>query len=269
MAYQFPAFWFYHAARAAQNATCIPVSPDSSTYSLFDDRQGEVFAFESESGTSAFMYTDRQLTPEADAVDTVIISGHNWNTFDILVLGVDSSNTGDTIEMLAQNEVTEANGVPIFRTLTPRDTTTYDRVQVQVVTPDGGPPFPELTEMYLTTKHEMARGPEPNWQHPWARTQRQFLSDAGVSSTWATGPNRKRYRLTWRHLYGPDRQIFLDMREQTDGWSRPFWMRPPDSAYPDLLVELDRDSDWVQDFANPLESGTSDRITLPLIEVLG
>ena len=128
---------------------------------------------------------------------------------------------------------------------------------------------PELTELFFTTKRELTRGPEPHWQHPWARTQRQFTSEGGVTSTWITGAARKRYRLTWRALVGADRQVFLDMREQTANWSEPFWFRPPDTTYPTILMELDRDSDWVQDFDSPLDSGTSDAITMPLIEVLG
>jgi hypothetical protein len=59
------------------------------------------------------------------------------------------------------------------------------------------------------------------------------------------------------------------MRAQTDQWSQPFWFLPPDTIYPPLLMELDRDSNWQQDFDDPLTTGTSDAVTMPMIEVLG
>ncbi len=60
----------------------------------------------------------------------------------------------------------------------------------------------------------------------------------------------------------------LDMRTQTADWAFPFWFRPPDTAFPHVFVELDRDATFVQDFDNP-QGGTSDRVTLNMIEVLG
>ena len=241
MAYQAPAFYFYHAARVVQEATSLPAPTGTPEFRLYDDRLGEVFQFEAATTGSCFVYTDRELTAAADAVDTIIITGHNFqsNGLDIKADAVDSSDTGNTTPMLPLTTVTAADRVPIIETLTPRSTSPHDRVQLQI---EGvTTPFPELTEIYWTTKREMVRGPEPGWEHPWVRTQRRFLSDGGVSTTWMTGPARKRFQLTWRYLEGDDRQIFLDMREQTDDWSRPFWFRPPDTTYPTLLVELDRD----------------------------
>jgi hypothetical protein len=222
--------------------------------------------FEGDLTGSVFIDIDRQLTAEADAVDTLIVSGHNWSDDEMTVFALDSSDQGDFEEMRAQTPVAEADGVPIIVSLTPKITNPHDQVRVQVV---GGGAGTEATEIMFTTERELTRGPEPHWQHPWSRTQRQFTSDGGVTSTWITGAARKRYRLTWRALVGADRQVFLDMREQTANWSFPFFFRPPDDTFPTILMELDRDSDWVQDFDSPLDSGTSDAITMPLIEVLG
>jgi hypothetical protein len=260
MSYIAPAFYYYHAAREAQNATFQPASIVGSTFSLFDDRQGEVVASDQTSG-NVFITVDRELTPEADAVDTLIISGHNFAGLNIQVFAIPGG-----VPMYPSTPVAEANGVPIIIPLTPELTSSNSEVQLGIINVSVEP---ELTELTFTTEHALSRGPEPNWQHPWARTQRQFLSEGGVSSTWVTGAARKRFRMTWRHLVGADRQIFLDMREQTAQWSEPFWFRPPDTTYPTALYELDRDSDWVQDFDSPLDSGTSDAITMPLIEVLG
>jgi hypothetical protein len=265
MAYQNPAFYFYHNARESQDARGVPAPTASSGFSLFDDRQGEVFAFEAMGDD--ILLSDRVQNATNDAVDTLIVSGHNWNGLDVRVRALIKGDEGNNPQVMrALATIIEADGVPIIMPLTPALSDPWDEFEIKVEAPAS---LAELTEMMFTTKRELTRGPEPNWQHPWARTQRQFLSEGGVSSTWITGANRKRYRLTWRHLVGADRQVFLDLREQSDGWSRPFFFRPPDDTYDTILMELDRDSDWVQDFDSPLDSGTSDAITMPLIEVLG
>ena len=263
MAYQNPAFYFYHAAREAQDATFNPAGITGDVHSLWDDRQGEVVA--STNTGNVFIDVDRELTPEADAVDTMIVSGHNFAGLNIQVFAVPSGGGGG-VPMYPSTPVAEANGVPIIVDLTPEPTSTNDSIQLGII---SSTTEPELTELMFTTKRELTRGPIPGWQHPWQRTQRQFTSEGGVTSTWLLGAARKRFRLTWRHLVGADRQVFLDMREQTAQWSQPFWFRPPDTTYETALYELDRDSDWQQDFDSPLDSGTSDAITMPLIEVLG
>jgi hypothetical protein len=264
MAYQNPAFYFQHAARVAQNADATPQPADATAeFNLFDDRQGEPLTFES--GPGVDVQTERVDTPAANAIDTMIVSGHNWNGLDLDIIATEVGG-GSPNPLLTGSTVTEADGVPIFREFAAAPISVWPVLKVQLLLGDTGT---ELTEIWWTQKRELTRGPEPHWDHSWRREQHQFTSQSGVTSTWLTGANRKRYSMTWRHLVGADRQVFLDLREQTDGWSRPFWMRPPDTIYPTLLMELDRDSDWRQDFDSPLDSGTSDAITMPLIEVLG
>jgi hypothetical protein len=231
---------------------------------MFDDRQGEVVTFTNTG--DVFVNVDRELTAEADAVDTMIISGHNFAGLNIQVFAVESGGGGTPVAMYPNTPVAEANGVPIIIPLTPVSTSPNDSVQLGIV---GTVSPAELTELTITTERTLTRGPVPRWTHPWRRTQEQFTSSAGVTSTWLTGAARKTWRITWRVLSGADRQVFLDLREQTNQWASPFWFRPPDSAYPTALYELDRDSDWQQDLDSPLDSGTADQITMPMIEVLG
>lgn len=269
MAYRAPSFYFYHGLREALSVT-LDAANLNSKFPLFDSRQGELFAFTTnyDAADVKFIDVERPNTPEADAIDTIIISGHNL--FDAQ-LDVFTSPTVQTMLPGGLFPITTANGVPLFVTLTPVDVLP-DSETVRIRFTKGnqaGTNIPEMTEIFLTTKRTMTRGPEPNWDHPWRRQQRRFVNDAGVSSTWLLGAARKSFTLTWRHLAGADRQIFLDMRVQTDDWSEPFWFEPPDDIYPPLLMEVDRDSEWSQDFDSPLDSGTSDAITMPLIEVTG
>lgn len=267
MAYQAPAFYFYHGAREALSV--VATGESAVPFEIHDGRQGEPFIFSTDIGTSDKQFViERPDTPEADAIDNLIVSGHNWLG---MVINVETSPT--VVDLLSPNHtVVEADGTPIFVPFTATQDVLPDHENLVMDLLQGaaaGGVIPEVTEMFFTTKRTMSRGPEPNWDHPWVRAQRNFVNDSGVSSVWAKGAARKRFRLTWRHLFGDDRQIFLDMREQTNNWSEPFWFLPPDDIYDPLLVELERDSDWQQDFANPLDTGTSDAITLPLIEVTG
>jgi hypothetical protein len=267
MAYQNPAFYFYHSARESQDASGVPAPSATSPYSIFDDRQGEVFTFEGQVGGFVEINSQRPQTAEASLVDTLIISGHNWDGLQMLAQANDTTGGGGTVGVISLQTISVPNGEPIFLDASPTDALIHDQLEIDVF--ETSAPWPELTEMWWTQKRELTRGPVPGWDHSWARTQHQFTSQSGVTSTWLTGANRKRFRMTWRALSGDDRQVFLDMREQTDGWSRPFWMRPPDDIYETRLYELDRDSDWQQDLDDPLTSGTADQITMPMIEVLG
>ena len=293
MAYQNPAFYFYHLAR--DGAVSVINFPDNgtSTHPYYDNRMGELYKRTTSIGTTTNTlrmtvnitnFTEDRY-PEIWALDTVIMGptnlggsggqgGNRLNAFtndgDIRDIMVDPTYTEDmngTIQMfpLKPGWAATSEGESFNRI----DLNTNTNTQSAGEPTDGGYIVAEYGEVWFTAKREMSRGPEPNWRHPWRRSQRRFVNDAGVSSTWLTGPARKTYRLTWRHLYGADRQIMLDMKEQTADWSYPFFFSPPDDAYPLVLVELDRDGDWEQDFLDPLISGTSDAVTLPLIEVLG
>ena len=267
MAYRNPAFYFYHGAREALSVTGVSPASDE-TSALFDGRQGEVYIFGQDftAGVSGIRVT-RDDTPEANAISHLIVAGHNWNLAEISVF------TNPTFEdMLDPNySVTEANGTLISIPLDPVAVLPDNeiiRVQVSIGTAPGSV-VPEWTECFLTTKREMSRGPDPEWEHPWLRQQTQFTNEAGVTSTWLKGAARKRFRMTWHALEGADRQILFDLQAQTNDWSEPFYFEPPDDTYPLLLVELARDADWQQDFPAPLGTGTTDEVTLDLIEVLG
>lgn len=269
MAYQNPAFYFYNHLRATLDASTSPTN-QGDLFALYDSRLGELFAFDTDLAASTkHIIADLNQTAESNAIDTLIISGANCPGNEMRVLsypvtfGVDVVARGP--ELVVPTPVPE----PIVYELD-SDFGTDDVLSLRVRTGSGsGAVFLEYSEVMFTTKRELTRGPNPGWDHPWQRTQNRFESPGGVTSTWQTGPARKRYTLTWSHLFGADRQIFLDMREQTNDWADPFWFLPPDDIYPIVFMELDRDSQWTQDHGNPLDSGTSDEVTLPLIEVLG
>ncbi|MEE8543977.1 MAG: hypothetical protein V3S94_08970 [Gammaproteobacteria bacterium] len=270
MSYQAPAFYFYHAAREAVSVAVD--TPDPSPEALFDGRQGEIYVYTRDFATAGnnnlFNIERPSGSPAADAVDHIIISSHNLNLSE-----VECFASPTVVDLLVPNyTVTEANGVPIFIPLTTVQPVAGGHEDVQISFRQGGAAgtvVPEMGEVFLTTKHEMSRGPDPGWDHPWLRAQRQFVNESGVASTWLKGAARKRFNLTWHALEGADRQILFDLQEQTNDWSEPFWFQPPDTIYPSLLMQLERDSDWTQDGLSPLDTGTTDRVTLPLIEVLG
>ncbi len=267
MPYQNPAFYFYHGMREALTVG----SPTASVLdALHDGRQGEILVFDDDFTTtpSQSVSTERPDTPEADAIDTLIIASHNLTG---TVLNV---QTGPTVEDLLDPNysVAEAAGVLIIRPLTNTQAVLPSHENINVFILQGtaaGSTVPEMGELMLTTKREMIRGPDPNWEHPWVRSQTQFTNEAGVTSTWLKGAARKRFRMTWRGLEGADRQLLFDLQAQTNDWSEPFYFQPPDTTYDTLLVELERDADWKQDFLSPLDTGTTDEVTLNLIEVLG
>ncbi len=269
MAYQNPAFYFYHGAREALSIAGF--APHSQVFdAIHDGRQGEPYFFATDFAAADFKVfeIERSDTPAADAIDTIIISGHNWTGAN---LGVTVSPTPVDL-LIPVRAVTEAAGVPIFVTLTSTQVVAGGHEFMRLDVLDGTAPgttVPEATEIFFTTKREMSRGPDPNWEHPWLRQQTQFTNEAGVTSTWLKGAARKLFSMTWRGLEGADRQLLFDLQAQTNDWSEPFWFQPPDDTYETLLVELERDADWTQDFLSPLDTGTTDEVTLELIEVLG
>lgn len=268
MAGQNPAFYFYHGMREALSIA-ISSPHDSDLSATFDGRQGEVYAFATDfaAGDLKFIDTERPNTPAADAIDHLIIAGHNWNDADLQVFTLPT-----VVFLLGTTPVTVANGELLIVPLTQTQDVLPDHEILRFQLLDGSAPgavVPEMTEFFYTTKRIMTRGPEPGWDHPWLRSQIQFSNESGVTSTWLKGSARKRFKLTWRHLSGADRQIMFDLREQTNDWSEPFYFQPPDDIYPTLLMELARDSEWTQDFLDPLSTGTTDEVTLDLIEVKG
>ena len=262
MAYQAPAFYYYHAAREASAVVAPNGAAGSNVNSFFDSRQGEAYVYNDTLTNlgSAQVQITRSGGAERLLTDHVIISGHNFNGAEINVFGA----SGDLL--IPDHTVTEANGEPISISL---DTDNTANLVTFVVLPGtAGAVVPQMSELFYTTEHIMSRGPRPDFDTSWRRNQQRFVNDAGVSSTFLQGAARKTYTLTWQNLIGADRQIILDMRDQTSDWSNPFFFRPPDDTFPIVFVELDRDATFVQDFDNPL-GGTSDRVTLNMIEVLG
>ena len=233
------------------------------------ERNGDTFAF-------AELDVETIVTAAVDAVrerfkasgsrlDVEVAAGLPAITGDAEALVTVLVNLLDTDPYL----VVEANGVPIIQPMTSIDPMLHIQAFPFDFTNPNPSLEPELSELWYTKKLEMSRGPEPGWDHPWLRSQNRFTSESGVTSTWLTGKARKRFELTFANVFGADRQLLFDLQAQTFDWSEPFWFRPPDTDYATLLVELDRDSLWRQDRDNPFGSGTSDRVTLPLIEVLG
>lgn len=269
MAFQELAFYYYHGAR---EALIVNVTASTGEEVLFDGRQGEIFVFPDDFtglGGVATIQITRPDTPAADAVDHLIFSSHNFNGTKINAL------TNPTAVDLIDPDpvVTVANGVPLVVPFTTTQAVQPDHEQILVNIIQNTAPgslVPELGEIFLTTKHTMSRGPDPGWDHPWVRSQQQFTNVAGVTSTWLNGTARKRFVFTWHSLGDADRQILFDLQDQTDDWSQPFWIAPPDDIYGEVLfMQLERDGAWKQDGDNPLGNGTTDEVTLPLIEVLG
>ena len=259
MAYQSPAFYYYHALRDATSITNNAAITGELDF-LFDSRRGEIIQWTTGLDAGAKTITvQRENTAISDAVDHVILSGHNINGEDINIFA-DSGNLIDSFYT-----VTEANGDTI---VIPFDSTDSDaEINLRIIA-SASTTDPIWSEVFFTTKHEMSRGPRPDFDTSWRRNQQRFVNDAGVSSTFLQGAARKTYTLTWEQLVGTDRQIILDMREQTSDFSNAFWFLPPDDSFPIVFVELDRDASFIQDFDNP-QGGTSDRVTLSMIEVLG
>jgi hypothetical protein len=273
VAYQPIRFYYYHAAREAIAIT-YNLTPVKTGNQQYDGRQGETFDWDALTFSAGVTTKRTHIQLEAagtpgDDLDTLILSGHNINGNDVtLYTNPVTLDVDNWIRIAPDYTVTEANGVPIVLPLT--TASGADRfATLTILQGSGANIVPEISELFLTKAHEMARGPEPGWEHSWRRTQRRFVNDAGVSSTMLLGAARKTWTFTFRGLEGADRTILQNMRTQTNDFSEPFWMRPPDTAYPHTYVELDRDSEWIQDQGNPLDQGTADTITLPMIEVLG
>lgn len=268
MAYQPPAFFYYHAVRDGSSLVTAPVEASQDLSTLFDSRQSEAFVFSTDlDDTSKFIAVTRDGSAEGDAVDTIIISGHNFTG---ALLDCTAGTNPTAVDLLNPNyTVTEAVGDLIVVPLTDSDDGGDDKITLGIIAGTAGAIVPQLTELFFTTIHEMTRGPEPDFNSSWRRNQERFVNSAGVSSTQLRGGARKTYTLTWKQLVGADRQILLDLRTQTSDWSHPWFFRPPDDAFPTVLVELDRDENRIQDFDSPLDTGTSDRVTLNMIEVKG
>lgn len=275
MAYRAPSFYFFNLGREV-GISNILIEPAVTqlAHPTFDGRQGELFQFEDSFGANATKRLEYALdtsVPEHHLIDTVIISGHNMNGNDLQIV----SRVPGTEIVYGPTEVVEANGELILAEFTP-GTPDRDELAVEFIQGSGSSlNITEYTEVFASIKrtpggaNPVRGGPEFNWNHSWERTQRDFLNDAGVSSTLLLGAARKTWNLTWRNMTGTDRQIFLDMREQTSDWAHPFWFLPPDDAFPIQFVKMNANPQFIQDFINPGLAGVSDSITLPMIQVIG
>ncbi len=232
--------------------------------SLIDGRQSEILYATQDLVTSAFFLKFLlEQNALSDAIDTVIISGHNLNGAFITANTIPSAD--DLVN--PNQEIIEANRETILVPLSPAVNPADTRFQIFFVT--TGPAdaiVPEVTEIFVTTAHTIKR-PEPGWDHGYRQAQQRFESQSGVSSTWLLGRSRKLYRFTWDNLTGADLTILENLRPQTNDFTEPFWLQPPDDSFPLVMVEIDRDADWQQMFEAPLASGLGHRVTLPLIEV--
>lgn len=272
MAIQPVAFFYYHLFResiARGNVLTNSAGVEPATaYPLHDSRQGETVRYTGDlaAGNKTVQCPYDNSNPLETALDTVIISGHNFPLHEVLV----DANT-PAFDLLTPNHtVTEAIRDPIVIALdTPIPTSIQDSIKVGIIDTAAGDSsiFPEWSEVWVTQRHTMTDPPVSGWDHSWRWSQTRFVNQSGVTSTWLTGAARKTYRLTWENVTGADLVILENMRDQSDDFTQPFWMLPPDDAFPILLVEMDRDSDWEQVFLAPLTAGLAHRITLPLIEV--
>ena len=197
MAYRSPVFYFYHAGRQAQylgNAfsfsSAITVGAQEQ---LVDDLEGPQVTLTDalQSGAGRF---DLPLdgSTESQAVDTVVIGTHNWFDTDVMVKTL--PNAFDLIG--ANRRTTEANGtrfsIPLTQNVPYADQT---QMRVSVTTTGAGTDsiVPSVGELFFTIARQMTRGPMPNWDHPWVRSQAQFETPAGVSHSWKTGTARKTF----------------------------------------------------------------------------
>lgn len=271
MAVQNVAFYFYHGMR---EAISVGTSPGSSTPidAMFDGRQGEIYVFDDTFTVEPVQTVtfERPNTPEADAIDHVLIASHNLNG-GLLNCFVTGTPTVDLIE--PNHTITAANGELIIVPFTETQDVLpdHENMFLQILQGTiGGSVIPELGELMFTTKREMSSESslQPKWDHPWVRAQTSFLNESGVSSTWLKGSARKRWRFVWRNVRGADLQLLLDLQAQTADWSEPFYVQPPDDAFPTILMEVERDLDWNQDFLN-VQLQVTHEVTLPLIEAKG
>lgn len=259
MAYRAPSFYYYHGSRESTGIVTSPIIAGEQVSKFFDSRQGEAFAFLVTLATlKATIEVTRPEDALSDAINAVIISGHNFSGGSLNIF-----SAGDMLD--PDHAVTEANGELIVLDLDPD--TGDARIFVDIEEgASAGAVIPELTELFLTTKHTMARGPADPWQAPSRRNQEQFLNSAGVRSTLLRGAARKTYTLSWQNLETADQLILQNLQIQTSDFSQPFFFTPPDDTLPTVFVELDRDAGVVQNF---LLGELRETWTLNLIEVLG
>ncbi len=267
MANQDLILFYYNAGRAgveAGGSLAGRAVDNADRTSAIDGRQGEILLAAVDLGTLNF-FVEFPLEQNAlsDAIDTVIVSGHNFTGANLSAFGDPSS----TSLVPGTSTITEASRetIRVALTVAPDSGDT----SVQVFFASTGPEdaiIPELTEIFLTTAHTIQR-PLPGWDHGTRQAQQRFDNQSGGSSTWLLGRARQLYRFTWDNLTGADLTILENLRPQTNDFTEPFWLQPPDDSFPLVMVEIDRDSDWQQMFEAPLASGLGHRVTLPLIEV--
>ncbi len=169
---------------------------------VVDGRQAEILLASEDLVTSNFFINlPMEKNALSNAVDTVIVSGHNVVGAEIFVVGRPS------VTNFVIDTITETNRFPILRTLA--GMIDPDDDELRIVFQSNGPQdsvFVELTEIVATTAHTMKR-PLPGWDHGTRLAQQRFENQSGVSSTWLLGRGRQLYRFTWENLTWADLTI--------------------------------------------------------------
>lgn len=262
MAYRTPALFFFHSLREAVSV----IDPNiNNIEAAYDSRTGEQALWKTPmSGGSKVVTITRPDVAPNDDLDTIIITGHNFNGIQIGSRGSPSADV-----LLAPTNVTENNGEPILNTnLVSKDVSVEPAYTFDLTIGGGsGSLVPRMSELFVTVKRELD-GIAPRWDHGYRTATRRFVNDAGVSSRLILGRARKQHRLTWPNLTGDDRQVLLDLEAQTSSFLHPFFFLPPDDAYPLQHVEIDSASNWRQSFSAPLAKGIADTVSLPMIEAV-
>lgn len=270
MAYRDPVFYFYHAARhgaalggsfAVSSARTVGGDPQ-----LIDSLVDAPLTLTDTLLTEVGSYTvPIDGTAISQAVDTLIVAGHNWEGADVSVLAQPSS-----LDLIASDPtVSVADGVAFPVALDQNvPFTSKTQLEVQITTNGGAEDstVPSVGELFFTQARTMTRGPMPNWDHPWRRWQERLATQGGVSHAWQTGVARKTFEMTWENVSGADLTLLTDMREQTAGYAHSFWFLPPDTDYGLIQVEVAGEPLWDHAWQG---SVPAHRVTLSLVEVLG
>lgn len=268
MANQDLILYTYHAGREGVEAGGTIFASDVKNADLspiVDGRQAEILLADVDLGTGTFaIQPPVEQNALSDAINILIVSGHNMTGANIAITG----ETSGDILLSPEVTISELARFPIVVPLTAsvNAADTHIRATFSSNGPEDGI-TPEMTEIFFTTAHLMKR-PGTGWDHGTRQAQRRFESQSGASSTWLLGRARQLYRFTWDRLTGADLTILLNLRPQTNDFTEPFWIQPPDDSFPIAFVEIDRDADWQQMFEAPLAAGLGHRVTLPLIEVV-
>lgn len=278
MAYRDPEFYFSNLSREIATpfggAFTTSSAPGENPRRLYDGIAGfgvrDLFTFPTDLDASdkEFILTPQSPALEAEWAlhDTVIIAGHNAAGNDVNVID------GAATDLLNPDHTLTAgvNVIPLTAAYVSGATT------VKIIKGLGsGATVVSLSEVVVTRKRTLSRGPNPSWSHGWANSFTRHESPAGVSVKFPRsvaspsaplGQSQKTFKLTWEHISGADRQVFLDGRLQTSDWAHPFWFLPPDDEFDILQVEMSSDPVWRHHQTD--NAGQTDTVSIELIEVL-